>query len=760
MTDLATLTVRLEAEIGKYQENLDKATRQLRKFSDDQNSLLSKAAGAFAAFFTIGKLEEWGKAVLDNADHLAKFSQSTGIAVDELSRLQYGMKASGADAAQLDKVFNKLNDSISDAAGNAKSASGVAFKQMGIDVRTATGALKSADVVIKEVADKFQGYEDGANKSALATALLGKAGDTLIPFLNQGSEGIKALADESDRLGATLDEKTAKAAEAFNDKLGRLKTTLIEGLGNRIAKEMLPVLNNLGEAFEKDGQGAERLDAASRVAATGLRLLVDAGIIVGNVVTAIGKVLGGVAAAIVQVFEGNFSEAGDILQETYGDLKDQTHDTFTELKATWKDGTDDILDEVQVHAQKMKIEAPNLAGGIALTAAADKSIAKLKEMAQTLTDQVATFGLGAAATIEYRLATGDLSDEVAKAGKEGRAYAATIEATAAALEKLKNTKEIEEALAGVNAQILALQGNTAEAAIAEFDRKNAELVTKLRHEGNEEGQKQLDLLLTLIVAQADFNELNQKAAAIQSDLAAAEERLRDSREAGALTEIQYQKELSELRVKAADDLAGIAKQEEAIAKQTGSPEQLEGAKRLEEGIAGIRAQTDLLEKSIRNDAQGAFSEFLGSAVRDIKNVGDAFGKLLENIANQLLDLATQQLGQSIFSGLFGSTSSGGGGGGFFGNIFGAIAGAFGGGAADGKDNVIPGLAYRINEKTAKSEMFVARQPGSIVPDGGGGMTIVNHFNIQAPKGTVSRQTEQQISAAAARGLGSSSRRNN
>jgi hypothetical protein len=43
---------------------------------------------------------------------------------------------------------------------------------------------------------------------------------------------------------------------------------------------------------------------------------------------------------------------------------------------------------------------------------------------------------------------------------------------------------------------------------------------------------------------------------------------------------------------------------------------------------------------------------------------------------------------------------------------------------------------------------------------GGGMSVSNYFTIQAPNGTVSRATETQIAAAAARGLGRASARNN
>jgi hypothetical protein len=48
----------------------------------------------------------------------------------------------------------------------------------------------------------------------------------------------------------------------------------------------------------------------------------------------------------------------------------------------------------------------------------------------------------------------------------------------------------------------------------------------------------------------------------------------------------------------------------------------------------------------------------------------------------------------------------------------------------------------------------------MTPRSSGAMAITNYFTIHAPTGTVSRATETQIAAAAARGAGRASARNN
>ena len=64
---------------------------------------------------------------------------------------------------------------------------------------------------------------------------------------------------------------------------------------------------------------------------------------------------------------------------------------------------------------------------------------------------------------------------------------------------------------------------------------------------------------------------------------------------------------------------------------------------------------------------------------------------------------------------------------------------------------------------AQPELFVPDAPGRFIPaDKLGGDTVENNFNftIQAPTGTISRATQQQIAAAAARGISEANRRNN
>lgn len=752
-TDLAKLVVRLEAEIGKYSENLDKAERKLSKFADSSEKRFQKLAGGVAAFFTVDRLKAWGDHILENADSLGKLSERSGISTESLSKLQYAFKTNNVEAESFVAILKGLNGSLAESQ-DAKSEAAAAFRALGIETKTATGEIRKADDVLLDIADRFASYEDGANKSALATALLKKQGEAAIPALNGGAEGLKRLGDEAVRVGAVISDDLAKAADEFNDRADRLKTTLIDGVGNRIASQLLPNLNKLGEALEGDGQKLQLLDTLASAGVFALQVLTDVVLGAGTSFAKLGNAIGATAAAAVQASQFNFKEAGEIWRQATEDNLALEAQYQKARKAIWEKGGADVLQEVEVTAKKIKDEAPNLAGGKALGEATQKAIDKLRDMQRTLEEQVSAFGLGDAAALKYRLTIGNLKDEVTAAGAAGEGLADSIIKQAEALEHLKNAKEIADALADVNAQILDLQGNSAEAAIAQLDAKNAELVKKLRAEGDTAGLKQLDTLTKLVVAQADFNDLAQKAERIQADLDRAEQRLSNSRETGAITDIDYQHQLSALRQQAVLDLQAINAEQQKIADTTGNPEQIENVKRLGAAIDDLAAQSELAGAAIRKGFESSFADALKTTIKNIHDADDAFKAFIDSVIDQLLELAVQQTTQQIFQGIFGGTSSSAGG--FF-NVLGSI---FGGGAATGRD-VTEGMAYRVNENTPNSEWFIPDTSGRVVPaDKLGGMSVNQKFVIQAPRGTVTRQTQLQVAATAATGIARASRRNN
>ncbi|MCU0950037.1 MAG: phage tail tape measure protein [Burkholderiaceae bacterium] len=173
------------------------------------------------------------------------------------------------------------------------------------------------------------------------------------------------------------------------------------------------------------------------------------------------------------------------------------------------------------------------------------------------------------------------------------------------------------------------------------------------------------------------------------------------------------------------------------------------------GIAGIREEVERVK-----DSAEQFGLVFASSIGQFIESGGAGGVrgFFDSVSQDLLKLVTQllvvkPLAEAVKNALSGGAGGGGGwiqaAGSFFGGLF-------GGARADGGP-VSAGRAYLVGERGP--EMFVPRGAGQIVPNGGmaGAMTVTNNFTISGP---VSRETETQIAAAAARAIAAASRRRN
>ena len=178
-------------------------------------------------------------------DEFFKLSQKTGVSVEALTALDYAAKLSDVSAEGLTKALQKLSVAMFDTQINGVEGS-AALKALGVSATDANGQIRPTEQVLLDLADKFSAMPDGADKAALAVKLFGKEGLAIIPFLNQGREGITALMEEAQRLGLVMSEDAARASEVFNDNLTRL-SAIFEGVQRQIGAAVIPVLADFTE---------------------------------------------------------------------------------------------------------------------------------------------------------------------------------------------------------------------------------------------------------------------------------------------------------------------------------------------------------------------------------------------------------------------------------------------------------------------------------------------------------------------------------
>ena len=226
MAVAGTLEIQLLANIARLQKDMDDAKRSVGGAMATIEKTVGgavRAMGLLGGALSIGAFVSMAKQAIDTADAINKLTQRTGLAAETLSQLQYAAKLADVSSDSLTTGIKKLNQSIAGGLAGDKEKLAV-FKALGITLADTAGRTKTADQVLLEMADTFAKSRDGAGKTAAAIALLGKAGDEMIPLLNGGSQAILDLMKEADRLGLTISGDFAARAEEFNDNLTRTKT--------------------------------------------------------------------------------------------------------------------------------------------------------------------------------------------------------------------------------------------------------------------------------------------------------------------------------------------------------------------------------------------------------------------------------------------------------------------------------------------------------------------------------------------------------
>lgn len=292
---IGALRVVLGADTAQLDTKLKESQSGIAAFGKSVGAALTiAAAGVAAASVAIGASI---KSAIDEADKVNKLSQSAGLTTEEFSKLKYAAELSDVSTEALGKSMGKLSKAMVETAGGAGGPAAEAFKALGISVQDANGNVRASSDVFSDIAAKFQGYEDGAAKTALAIAIFGKAGAGMIPLLNQGKTGLADAAEEAERYGLVLDQKTTRAAETFNDNLKRMDK-IKEGLAITIAAKLLPSLEQMSDAMLRARENSTLMNSAADLLGNILKGLVSAGLQVSAVVGGLANEVGALWRAV------------------------------------------------------------------------------------------------------------------------------------------------------------------------------------------------------------------------------------------------------------------------------------------------------------------------------------------------------------------------------------------------------------------------------------------------------------------------------
>lgn len=242
MSALGSLVVKLALQHAEFTGGLDKseqaalaASKRIQDTFDGMKSRIANTAGAIAgglaAGFTVAAFKNIIQGSIDTGAALDDLRQQTGATVEGLSAMLAVGKFNDVGPERLGAAMNKLATNLAGATEESKGT-GKALEYLGINLEDFR-KLKPEEQMTT-LAKSLAELPEGANKSAVAMAILGKEGAQLLPFMND-------LASVGE-LQAKMTTEQAAAAANLDDNLKRLAMSG-DGWKKELANGMIPALD-------------------------------------------------------------------------------------------------------------------------------------------------------------------------------------------------------------------------------------------------------------------------------------------------------------------------------------------------------------------------------------------------------------------------------------------------------------------------------------------------------------------------------------
>ncbi len=178
---------------------------------------------------------------VDAASEINDVSTALGVGAERLQEWRYAGQQNGVAIEEMDKNLGIFTRNL----GKAMRGKGPADLLRSMGLRK--GDLKSADTALPKVADGLMRIRNPALRAAAAAELFGKSGLKMLTLfagddkIGQGSKALAFYAAELRRVNGVISNDSVAAADAFGDRLDKLKTAF-GGVRNVAGEALLPVL--------------------------------------------------------------------------------------------------------------------------------------------------------------------------------------------------------------------------------------------------------------------------------------------------------------------------------------------------------------------------------------------------------------------------------------------------------------------------------------------------------------------------------------
>jgi hypothetical protein len=252
-------------------------------------NLVTAAAAAASTYVSFRLLESSLETTQKLGDQVHELGLRFGITAEQGSRLIFTADQLGVGGDALSRGLGILSRNMlqvqetEDGMINAGTPAAKVLSSLGINALDSGGKIRPLNDILNDLADVFQKNLSAEQRNGVAMQLFGRSGAELIPILMQGRDGLKAWADQSDRLGNTLSQKQVDDIHQYTLAQKEFQA-VIKGIEIEVATGVMPTLTELGHWFaDHRDDVANFIQAAMRYLGTfatdisrGLKVINDA----------------------------------------------------------------------------------------------------------------------------------------------------------------------------------------------------------------------------------------------------------------------------------------------------------------------------------------------------------------------------------------------------------------------------------------------------------------------------------------------------
>jgi phage-related protein len=255
----------LFVKIGVDDSGLESGLSDAESKSESAGSKIASALGGAAkvgaaAIATIGTstvaagtaLVNGAKNVAEYGDNIDKMSQKMGISAEAYQEWDAVLQHSGTSIDSMSRGMQTLQKNAVNSADK--------FEKLGISQEQL--ASMSTEDLFAATIEGLQNMGEGAERTALASELLGGSAKELGALLNTSAADTQAMKDRVHELGGVMSDEAVKNAAAFQDQLQDMQTGF-QSLSRNLLSDFMPslttVMSGLTDIFSGDEGGISKV---------------------------------------------------------------------------------------------------------------------------------------------------------------------------------------------------------------------------------------------------------------------------------------------------------------------------------------------------------------------------------------------------------------------------------------------------------------------------------------------------------------------